>query len=298
MYKVRILTCCSGEPSLSILCRKLKKQKNVIIEQHNIENLNLSQANAELYNCLVSTSDEFDFVIKLDADMVPTSSYSVFNACRIAKQMSKSRLTLPVLDFYTNSAIFGIHIISSTIHYSQFKRDSIPDSDLWINEIDGNSLWHTKDLLFYHGVLPSEIQMLRFGYQRGRKLKNSNSSHAHWIVAQLIHKNFKFKPTKKNKLIFTGLLLGLDWIELFKDKRIEMSSLKDELYEIKISLEKREIQSLLERFKNQSHFYNSELKPLRKLLFIVSIYKNSFRKSLDSFIGNIKYKRIQRMLNF
>jgi hypothetical protein len=297
MYKVRILTCCSGEPSLAILCRKLKKQKNVIIEQHNIENLNLSQANAELYNCLISTSSEFDFVIKLDADMVPTSSYSVFNACRIAKHMRKSRLTLPVLDFYTNSAIFGIHIISSSIHYSQFKRDSTPDSDLWIKEIDGNSLWYTKDLLFYHGVLPSEIQMLRFGYQRGRKLKNSDSSHAHWIVAQIIHKNFKYKQTKKNKLIFTGLLLGLDWIELFKDKRIEMSSLKDELDEIKISLEKHEIQSLLKRFTNQSYFYKNELKPLRKLLFIFSIYKNSFRKLLDSFIGNIKYKRIQRMLN-
>jgi hypothetical protein len=211
--------------------------------------------------------------------------------------MRKSRLTLPVLDFYTNSAIFGIHIISSSIHYSQFKRDSTPDSDLWIKEIDGNSLWYTKDLLFYHGVLPSEIQMLRFGYQRGRKLKNSDSSHAHWIVAQIIHKNFKYKQTKKNKLIFTGLLLGLDWIELFKDKRIEMSSLKDELDEIKISLEKHEIQSLLKRFTNQSYFYKNELKPLRKLLFIFSIYKNSFRKLLDSFIGNIKYKRIQRMLN-
>jgi len=297
MYKVKILTCYTGEPSFSILRRKLEKQKNVIIEHHNIKDLNLSQANAEIYNCLIRTSSEFDFVIKVDADMVPTSSYSIFNACRIAKQMNKSRLTLPVLDFYTRSTIFGIHIISNAVHYSQLERDSTPNSDLWINEIDGNSLWHTKDLLFYHGVLPSELQMLRFGYQRGRKLKNSDSSHAHWIIAQLIHKNFKYKPTKKNKLIFVGLLLGLDWVEFFKDKRIEINRLSDELDEVKILLEKHEMQSQLQHYRSQSHFFNVELKSMRKLLFIFSIYENSFKKLLRSFVGNIKYKRIQRKLS-
>lgn len=298
MFKVRILTCYSGEPSFKTLRRKLKNQKNVVIEQHNIEGLNLNQANAELYNCLINTSNEFDFVIKMDADMVPATNYSVFNACRIAQQMDEPRLTLPVLDFYTNSAIFGIHIISSRNHYSKFERDSIPNSDLWINEIEGNSLWHTKNLLFYHGILPSELQMLRFGYQRGRKLKNSETSHAHWIVAQSIHKNFKYKPSTKNKLIFIGLLLGLDWIESLRDKGIEISSLKDKFNEIKISIEKNEIKSQVDIFKNQSYFYDVELRFIRRLLFIFSIYKNSLVKVLRSFIGNIKYKKIQRILNF
>ena len=126
MYKVKILTCYCGEPFFNILTKKLKQQKNVIIDQHVIRNLSLADANSEIYSILVNTSVEYDFVIKLDADMCPKSHYSIFEACKIANEIGKPRLTLPVVDLYTKSPIFGIHFISNQVPYSRYKKNIIP----------------------------------------------------------------------------------------------------------------------------------------------------------------------------
>ena len=201
MYKVKILTCYCGEPFFNILTKKLKQQKNVIIDQHVIRNLSLADANSEIYSILVNTSVEYDFVIKLDADMCPKSHYSIFEACKIANEIGKPRLTLPVVDLYTKSPIFGIHFISNQVPYSRYKKNIIPKNDQWIKEIEGTSILHSKYTLFYHGLLPSEEQIFRFGYQRGRKLKDADFNHAHWQTAQLIHKNFKYNANYKNKII-------------------------------------------------------------------------------------------------
>jgi len=150
MYKVKILTCYCGEPFFNILTKKLKQQKNVEIDQHVIKDLDLPDAESEIYRSLVNTSIEYDFVIKLDADMCPKSHYSIYDACKIADEIGKPRLTLPLLDLYTKSPIFGIHIISNQVPYSRYRKNTIPKNDLWIKEIEGASMWHSRNTLFYH----------------------------------------------------------------------------------------------------------------------------------------------------
>ena len=292
MYKVRILTCYCGEPSFKILAKRLKRQKNVLIDQHVIENLSLADANSEFYKCLLNTNSAFDFVIKLDADMLPKSDLSIFNACKIADSLGKIRLTLPVLDLYTKSSIFGIHIISNKVNYSQHKRETTPKNDRWIKEIEGSALWHSKNLLFYHGVMPSEIQLFRFGYQRGKKLVNKYSDHPHWQTAQIIHKNFKYKSTNKNKIIFAGLLVGLDQIKDLNKKLFILEKPANNFLELKTQLEKKRIKSQILDMKKRSFLYPKKLSFFAKTNFLISLLKQIFTREILSCLGNFKYQRI------
>ena len=297
MYKVKIITCYCGEPSLNILTKKLKRQKNVIIDQHVIQNLSLADANSEFYRCLVGTNNAYDFVFKMDADMLPKSDESIFDACEIANNINKTRLTLPVLDLYTKSSIFGIHIISNKISYSKHTMEMIPTNDRWIKEIDGRSLWHTKNILFYHGVLSSEEQMLRFGYQRGSKVKDAKANHAHWQTAQLIHKNFKRKSNRKNKIVFIGLLIGLNQIKGFDAKSLNKNKSDSKFFELLLDLEKFNVQSQIINMKKRFFLYPDKLNLAFRIVFFVDKYMNFYIRKIHSCVGNFKHQRIVKKMN-
>ena len=292
MYKVKILTCYCGEPFFNILTKKLKQQKNVEIDQHVIKNLDLPDAESEIYRSLVNTSIEYDFVIKLDADMCPKSHYSIYDACKIADEIGKPRLTLPLLDLYTKSPIFGIHIISNQVPYSRYRKNTIPKNDLWIKEIEGASMWHSRHILFYHGVLPSEEQIFRFGYQRGSKLIDADFNHAHWQTAQLIYKNFKCNANYKNKLLFTGLLIGLNQLKSMDESILRKRKLESIFMELKSDLENVGIHAEINLLKKRFFFYPNKLNIVFKILFAISLYKNLCKRKILLCMGNIKYQQI------
>ena len=300
MYKVKILTCYCGEPFFNILTKKLKQQKNVLIDHYVIKNLDLADAESEIYKSLINTNIEYDFVIKLDADMCPKSHYSIFDACKIADKIGKPRLTLPVLDLYTKSPIFGIHFISNIAPYSQYKKNTIPKNDLWIKDIEGVSIWHSRNTLFYHGLLPSEEQIFRFGYQRGRKLKDADFNHAHWQTAQSIHKNFKNNSNYKNKLMFKGLLIGLNQlksldvnlIKSLDESVLRKSKLENIFMELKNDLEDSNIEAEIKILKKRSLFYPNKLNVVSEILFAISMYKNLLKRKILLCVGNIKYQKI------
>ena len=214
MFKVKIITLFNGERSLKLLKTRLKKQKKIIFEHKIISGLNIEESNAEFYREFQRTEDDYDYVIKMDADMLPKDEYSIFQSLQIAKSINKKRLTLSILDFHSKLIIFGIHILLNESKNQKFNLSEIPISDKWIISIPGKSIISNKNIIFYHGILPNEEQLLHFGYQRGRKLINAAYSHNHWIIAERILKNLKRSPTKKNKILASGLLIGLEY---FKD---------------------------------------------------------------------------------
>ena len=140
MIKVKIITLYSGEKSLKLLKKKLVKQKNIFFIHTVIEGLDQKQSNTAFYNELISTDKSFDYVIKMDADMLPKNDYSISLSLQIADILKKDRLTLPLKDFYTKTVIFGIHIFSGINGFKKFKLENVPNNDNWINKINGNAI--------------------------------------------------------------------------------------------------------------------------------------------------------------
>lgn len=290
MYKVKIVTFFSDEKSLDYLKKKLALQEKIHFDHIVLEGLSLEKANQKFFEIVVGTELNFDYVLKLDADMLPSATNSIFLACNLANSLSVSRLTLQLYDLYTRSFINGIHLISTKNLSCLQLIGEFPSTDIWINKINGISIKHSRKNLFFHGVLPTHSQLIRFGFQRGRKLKRSSYSHGHWQTAQLILKNIKKKENKKNQLIFLGLLIGLGMIQNDLTKTVTVNNIKSLSADIESMLDESEVLTAMQSAKDTIAIFPSESSLISKIKFLISLRIYWVKDLLIKFIHQQKYK--------
>ena len=293
IFKVKVVTFFSGERSISVLKEKLSEQKKVKIHHTILKDLPLGIAEREFHNILVNTAEEYDFVIKIDADMVPKYKDSIFKMCLILKSANTSRLTLQLLDLYTNMQIFGIHAFSNLEGYQSFYLDKLPENDIWISKTKGLSIRSNQNILFYHGVDPSNEQLIRFGYQRGSKLKNASWGHGHWMIAQAIHKNFKKEDSEKNLLIYFGLLLGMGLLNQSKYSFATINEFNTKVDQLIAQIHNHDLMDIIYSFRNKLGFYPASTPTYKKIIFIGFIKLIEIKNILSALMGN---RRIHRLI--
>ena len=292
IFKVKVVTFYSGEKSINVLKQKLDEQEKVNIDHVILEYLPLAIAEREFHHILVNTQEKYDFVIKIDADMVPIYKDSIFKMCSILKIANTSRLTLQLLDQYTNMQIFGIHAFSNLNSYKSFQLNRLPDNDIWISKTNGQAIRSNKNLLFYHGVNPSNEQLLRFGYQRGSKLKNANWGHGHWIIAQVIHKNFKKEDTEKNLLIYFGLLLGMGLLNKNKYAFATFNEFNVKIHQLISEINKNDLIQIIYSYRKKLGIYPYSMPIYKKIIFIGFIKILKIKNNFSTLLGNRQLNKL------
>jgi hypothetical protein len=210
MHSVLVLTTYCDELQLEDQKSMLDKQTNVILDHIIIGGLSKVQSQLELHKIAVDNSLEYDYILKLDADMVPLHNDSIETLCNFASARELQRLTTPVLDFFIGESLMGVHLIRAS---SVPKESCITNSntDGWIGNIEGISISKTSRIFFSHGYNPSISQSLRFGLHRGLKAKNGGSVHGHW---QTLYKLFQNRVINQSSpdlsIAVIGSLKGLE----------------------------------------------------------------------------------------
>jgi hypothetical protein len=215
---VLIITAECGESQFATLCSKLRLQVGVTIHHEVISNQTTIDAERKIYEAALQAKKQrtVDWIIRIDADMVPISDTSIRDVIQLAENNNLgNRITTPVLDYYTGSPIYGLHA---------FRPDSVPESiiqksvnlEKWIDDISGKRLSKQKsNCYFTHGFEPSLQQAVRFGLTRGTKAKLRGPRDVHWITLNALRRNVVRNPD--DSMLWMIYLAGIVGTGIFVD---------------------------------------------------------------------------------
>jgi len=197
--KILIITAECGEAQFKKQLQQLNGQKNVTITHEIISNLNLKDAQTMVYKiCHLNRDSDYDFIIKLDGDMLLKDNMSLIKMCEHARKIKYPRITFKVFDYYTNRSINGVHFLVPK--YIPNKRPIVEHrNDYWIETIKGKNTRQYADEIL-HGFNSTIEQCVRFGISRGIKANCDGANSSHWRTIYFLNKN-AYNPRIKPDLI-------------------------------------------------------------------------------------------------
>lgn len=188
--RVLIVTAEAGETQLSACASALEEQEGVEWERVVISGLPITEAQQAVHAAAASAVG-FDWVLKLDGDMVPSRPTALRDLIERANQAgTTARYTEPVLDWYSDVQIEGVHLLRPA---------SIPDTvevappffDRWIAQVPGIIKRQVRDPAILHAPDADLEQGLRFGLQRGFKAIGQGPRGVQWHRIHDLRRNWR-----------------------------------------------------------------------------------------------------------
>ena len=209
---VLAITLHTFEADFERCVEAVRQQTHQPIEHICFHNLSRNESNRALYGTFMKRADEFDLMIRIDADMVITEPTLIAQMVeQFENNPNHDILTLYIHDFYTDRMISGMHAFRNTVRWP-LDGEIDPDGHKTPRErilIDRDRLGR----FVKHGHGASPLEAMQFGIHRGVKLCN-------WIVQQ----------DRRRIFSFTGILDAL-WHNLrrCRDRRIALAVVGAEL---------------------------------------------------------------------
>ncbi|MBA1277432.1 hypothetical protein [Stutzerimonas stutzeri] len=170
--QVKIITLYCGENEFDKCVNMASCQRcTFFFEQVFIKNKANAEAHNELYKIVMAQADDFDYFVKLDADMVFKSENSLQKLITMAVESGGDIFSIPVHDYMTDSMIWGLNIYRSGVKWLLGTDDLFTDQQ----RLDGAYVAAKKNLLeseslVSHAENPSDFQAFVFGVHRAAKV--------------------------------------------------------------------------------------------------------------------------------
>jgi hypothetical protein len=209
-----VLTLYSGEGEYGACKESVARQQDVIVEHVYFEWLQNSDAHEALYREIMSRSEEFDFFMKIDADMTLVAADTLVTLVDLMRaEQGLDHLSLPVYDIPSESYLMGFHIFSPRVHWT-FPLDPLfPDRH---PDFPGQQLIDYSHQASYvtHMSRPTALQAFALGLHRASKIVQSrrngpiNSAAFPLSYLKRVSKSQRFDPHLKS-LVMRGMFHGL-----------------------------------------------------------------------------------------
>jgi hypothetical protein len=172
------------------------------------------EANRALYGTFLQRADEFDLLIRVDADMVIENDHLFeWVVEQMCARPSLQMVSIDVHDFFVDGLISGLHTYRNTVQFPlddpiQPDHVRVPRGRVWIERSRlGYGIRHCKN--------PSTLQSLHHGIHRGVKMREwirrGGVRRIHWYawMIQRIWTNFAVRGDRRLALALLGAQLGL-----------------------------------------------------------------------------------------
>ncbi|MEO0793962.1 MAG: hypothetical protein AAFX93_02300 [Verrucomicrobiota bacterium] len=273
--KVFVGTLYIGENELEQCIESIESQSYPSIEQEIIRFLPNKEAHEKLYKRFMSLQSEFDYFIKIDADMVLNRDTIVEELLEIFQQDSSlDHGIFAVKDWYSDRNILGMHMFSNRANW-QFSQE-----DLFVDyqpEIQGQRkiFWDEPAPVADHSPEPSISHAYQFGFhralkviQRDRLIKNVGQAELQLdLLRDIWHLLLRDQSPRR-----AAVILGAERAFQSNAKKLEIKGDKDS--DIEDEIERLDISQLIS--KHQGH-WDGTVYLLRKIKY-VSLQKYLLKK--------------------
>jgi len=171
--KVLVITLANGENEFDECVTAIKSQKNVDIEHLIISGKNEFEAHKEFGSTWNTRRNEFDNLVKIDADSILMSDKALSNVVKLFEKNNVSGVQIKMLDYFSNSLIPGMNAFSSKVKFITPRYKLYPDhSDTGHGLVLKGESVQFLEPIAWHCKYPSIRHSFFFGYRR--RLKNQN----------------------------------------------------------------------------------------------------------------------------
>lgn len=224
--KVLIITMFSGENEILLNKKSVLEQRGVEAVQSVIEHLPNLEAHTKLYSIIMKERQNFDYFVKLDADMVLRTPNSLLKILKPFKMdPNLDHYHAPVFDHPSGFQLMGVHVFSNRVTW-KFPLDALfPDpfpfiqgSRLVVKNCENPQVDHMPN--------PSLDQAYQFGYHRALKItqrerRRKVASHARYQLRlfELIWLQYRATKDELRAKMLTGFvdaLVSLDAVMVHK----------------------------------------------------------------------------------
>jgi len=121
--RISVGTRYAGENEFKECVDSINRQKDVTFEHVIFKNLGNKEAPDTLYRTFMERSDEFDLLIKVDADTVLLDDHLFSNISQKFRENEwLELLQIRVRDFFSDQLIWGLNSFRSTVKWKPEKR--------------------------------------------------------------------------------------------------------------------------------------------------------------------------------
>lgn len=200
--RVLVITMYCGEPQFQRCIESVIKQKAVLCEHQFIKNKPNVEAHRELYEKINDSRENYDFFVKLDADMEFSSEQSLIKILSFFEP-DTDHLTIPVFDFFINEDMAALSVFSNRVFF-----DTVNMDNLYVDQLNiiyqGMRTNKNKSLqLVYHCYKPSKEQCIAFGVHRALKVCQNDrivpslpASRSHYNTLRKVYENLEYPHSK------------------------------------------------------------------------------------------------------
>jgi hypothetical protein len=183
-------TLYSGENEFEECVASIKRQTYTNYKHQIFSHLPNALAHRTLFQTFLDRKDEFDILIKVDADMVLCSERLFENIVQwMTKHPNMDSYSIAVQDFFTGILINGLNTYRNTNHWNYSRETMFVD----IPETSGRR-YYFDQIEFapaaVHCKNPSKYQAFHYGVHRGLKSIQLHHSTSHWAMLEKVWRNF------------------------------------------------------------------------------------------------------------
>lgn len=212
MKRVLVITMYCGEPQFHRCTQSIHEQINVICDHRVITNKPNVEAHRELYETINESGLNYDYFVKLDADMefaLPNSLSTILSYF----EMDTDHLTIPVLDYFINDDMPMFHVFSNRVKVDTSKMDALYVDKVQIKYPGSKKSISNSQSLVLHCFKPTIEQAYTFGVHRAMKviqadrvLPSLSSSKYHYETLLSVYSNFQVNNKKTLHSALSGAI--------------------------------------------------------------------------------------------
>ena len=183
-------TLYSGENEYEECLASIQAQTYRKFDHFIFEHLPKLEAHRTLYHSFLDKRDQYDLLIKIDADMVLTSDF-LFEGIveKFSQNASLDVLAIAISDFFSGRLINGLNSYRNTVEWALDPENV--NADVVIVAED-RYLFDDKNLApaAIHCKNSSPYQAFHYGVHKGLKSISPQHSTTHWMLLEKIWENF------------------------------------------------------------------------------------------------------------
>lgn len=213
--RLYIGTLHSNENEFEECVASIKQQTHPDFEHFVFSGLGNVEAHAALYGDFLARKNDFDLLIKVDADMVLTDKDLFLKIEEKFRDESLEMYSIAVHDWYSDRLIAGMNTYRKTIQWQGDKGavfvDKVGLSGKWVSD------WEILAPAALHCPNPSPFQAFHYGVHKAMKVIQPNRPDIerkhwhmceHWNNLRLTEEHFKHNPDIRLALVLLGAELA------------------------------------------------------------------------------------------